>query len=335
METPYTQPVRQLLNYGDCSEMGDEWPDYCGELGFTAEHIPELIRMATDPQFELNEEQGLDIWAPAHAWRVLGQLRATEAVEPLLDMLYARGDEEWMSEEFPTVFKMIGPPAIAGLACALSDKPEKFFANLTIAESLQVIGNTYPEAKEDCITALTDRLERCTEQSPDLNAFFISQLIDLKAVDSLPAIRQAFEREYVDYSFEGDIENVEIEMGVRAQRSTPADYPTPRDRIPGFEGLLAEMSGRPGKRTKTKRNEPCPCGSGKKYKNCCLNHPDGPLQTDFLAMFSRKKISIRQKQREHVIQLMKHKQKDEAVRFMKELGIDDERLINGYLTRLV
>jgi hypothetical protein len=335
METSYTNPVSLLLNYGDCLKMGDEWPDYCGELGFTADHIPELIRMATDSQFDLSEEQGLEVWAPVHAWRALGQLRATEAVGPLLDMLYVQGDEEWMSEEFPTVFKMIGPPAIARLARALSDKPEKFFANLTIAESLQVIGKTYPEAQKACILVLTDRIERCTEQIPDLNAFFISQLIDLKAVDSLPVIRQAFEREYVDYSFVGDIENVEIEMGVRTQRSTPVDYPTPRDRIPGFEGLLADMSGRPVKKTKVKRNEPCPCGSGKKYKKCCLNHPDGPLQTDFLAMFSRKKIRIRQKQREHVIQLMKHKQKDEAVHFMKELGIDDERLINGYLTRLV
>ena len=25
------------------------------------------------------------------------------------------------------------------------------------------------------------------------------------------------------------------------------------------------------KKEKTGRNEPCPCGSGKKYKNCCLN----------------------------------------------------------------
>jgi preprotein translocase subunit SecA len=26
---------------------------------------------------------------------------------------------------------------------------------------------------------------------------------------------------------------------------------------------------------KTGRNEPCPCGSGKKYKKCCLNSPGG------------------------------------------------------------
>jgi len=28
--------------------------------------------------------------------------------------------------------------------------------------------------------------------------------------------------------------------------------------------------------TKTKRNDPCTCGSGKKYKKCCINKPPVP-----------------------------------------------------------
>lgn len=31
------------------------------------------------------------------------------------------------------------------------------------------------------------------------------------------------------------------------------------------------MSGRTIKTTKISRNEPCPCGSGKKYKKCCID----------------------------------------------------------------
>ncbi len=30
------------------------------------------------------------------------------------------------------------------------------------------------------------------------------------------------------------------------------------------------------RKNKTGRNDPCPCGSGKKYKRCCLNHETGP-----------------------------------------------------------
>lgn len=29
------------------------------------------------------------------------------------------------------------------------------------------------------------------------------------------------------------------------------------------------------KNKKIGRNDPCPCGSGKKYKNCCLNKQEG------------------------------------------------------------
>ena len=29
---------------------------------------------------------------------------------------------------------------------------------------------------------------------------------------------------------------------------------------------------------KVGRNDPCPCGSGKKYKKCCLGKGDGPMQ---------------------------------------------------------
>jgi len=34
--------------------------------------------------------------------------------------------------------------------------------------------------------------------------------------------------------------------------------------------LLALAAAPPAARTKVGRNDPCPCGSGKKYKKCCL-----------------------------------------------------------------
>ena len=43
-----------------------------------------------------------------------------------------------------------------------------------------------------------------------------------------------------------------------------------------FAKMLCKLDkerGNPGRRVKTGRNDPCPCGSGKKYKFCCLNKP--------------------------------------------------------------
>ena len=47
-----------------------------------------------------------------------------------------------------------------------------------------------------------------------------------------------------------------------------------------FEKTLRQLEreiNRPVKKEKIGRNDPCRCGSGKKYKNCCMNKPKSPL----------------------------------------------------------
>ncbi|PWY56083.1 hypothetical protein DGG96_08950 [Legionella qingyii] len=48
------------------------------------------------------------------------------------------------------------------------------------------------------------------------------------------------------------------------------EFPWEYDR--NIEGLIdSETKPTPTKKKKTGRNSLCPCGSGKKYKKCCLN----------------------------------------------------------------
>jgi hypothetical protein len=63
----YKQPVDQLLCLGDARDRR-EWPDYLG-LGLDFQHVPDLIRMATDPALNDAPFDSPDVWAPAHAWR--------------------------------------------------------------------------------------------------------------------------------------------------------------------------------------------------------------------------------------------------------------------------
>ena len=77
----YAPPVDKLLTYGDAHEHGGKpqaWPEYL-ELGIGPEHIPDLIRMATDEELRWADSESLEVWAPIHAWRTLGALHA-EAV---------------------------------------------------------------------------------------------------------------------------------------------------------------------------------------------------------------------------------------------------------------
>ena len=56
-----------------------------------------------------------------------------------------------------------------------------------------------------------------------------------------------------------------------------------KERHEDFEKWKAEYEREMGEERRPKatpkvgRNEPCPCGSGKKYKHCCLNKPKSPL----------------------------------------------------------
>src|SRR5579864_2999502 len=124
--TTYTSPVDKLLTLGEAEfVLPEKWPDYL-ELGLGPEHIPELIRMATDRELrnieaEEDEEEDPEFWAPIHAIRALGQLHAEAAIEPLVQLLTVQAGDEWMQEELRFVFGLIGPAAIPALAAYLAD----------------------------------------------------------------------------------------------------------------------------------------------------------------------------------------------------------------------
>ena len=267
MSSTYTGPVAKLLTYGECHNSGG-WPDYA-QLGLTPAHIPQLIRMATDEKLNWADSDSSEVWAPVHAWRTLGELHAEEAIEPLLRLFHELEDSEWAGEELPTVFEMIGPKALPALAHYLAEVSHGIFPRVTAVHSLERIGNAHPEAIEPCRLALTEQLERYRDNDPSLNGFLIGFLVDLKAVEALPVIKQAFDNDCVDLMVAGDLEDVEIDFQVRRQHSRPRPLTPLQEQLAPLLGQLSRPQ-RPTTR-KIGRNEPCPCGSGKKYKRCCLN----------------------------------------------------------------
>jgi len=220
----YQFPVSQLLTYGDCLEL-PRWPeelDYL-PLGFGPEHVPELVRMAMDDDLLWADSDGLEVWAPIHAWRVLGQLRAEAAVEPLLTLLHLVDDQnnDWVDEELPQVFAMIGPAAIEPLAAYLRDPSHGTWACIAAVDSLGAIGKEHPEARDACVAALTGILEDFEDNDRSVNAFIISGLLDLKAVQTAQLMERAFAADAVDLSVVGDWEEVQIAMGWKIARETP------------------------------------------------------------------------------------------------------------------
>ncbi len=138
---------------------------------------------------------------------------------------------------------------------------------------------------------LAAQLERYLDQSEIINAFLILSLMELRAVELMPLIERAFAAHRVDESVAGDLEDVQIKLGLKVER----EHPARRKRLSEYElenakmgreiealamqnALFEAMSedleeGPPAEPyiapPKVGRNDPCPCGSGKKYKKCC------------------------------------------------------------------
>jgi hypothetical protein len=285
----YTPPVSQLLSLGEPRRKAAQ--DYTA-LGILADAVPELIRMATADALNDGPRGSKLVWAPVHAWRALGQLRAPEAVAPLLTMFRrAEDSDEWVMSDLPEALAQIGAPAIEPVANYLADTTRGEWARVTAADTLAHIGRAHPELRTECVTRLAAQLGKFAEQSETLNAFLVAPLWDLDAVEAIAVIEGAFASGRVDESVNGDLEDVQIHFKLKMEREHPPEpnYLTAMSKeLAGIrEKLHALEKENAGLREviddltfgrepepyrappKTGRNEPCPCGSGKKYKKCC------------------------------------------------------------------
>jgi len=102
-----------------------------------------------------------------------------------------------------------------------------------------------------------------------VNASAIAVCKDEKLTEHYPQIKKLYEKKWVDKALDGDLEDVELAFEMRSERSTKRDL--------GLNDILEEsfkidriVHAPISVEEKIGRNDPCPCGSGEKYKKCCL-----------------------------------------------------------------
>ena len=168
-------------------------------------------------------------WAPVHAWRALGQLRAAEAVEPLLSMLTVLTDtaDDYHVYDFPVVFGMIGPPAIAALAAYLRNAENPLYARITAADGLCNVGLRHPKARGEALGPLVEQIGRFEENDYELNGFLIGQLNRLKAVEAAELIERAFASNRVAEDIGGYWGDIRNNLGVPGLGLAPDEPPHP------------------------------------------------------------------------------------------------------------
>lgn len=222
--------------------------------------IPGLLRFLNDDDLQMQDSPGAG-WPPIHAVGLLADLKATEAVEPMLRLL---GETNWdhiIHDRLVVGLPELGPPVLEpalaildrgvsedvhhAICCVLAKlgvRDARIFAHLcTLFDDDEVSGALVLGDYGD--PAALPILEGAIEDfEPDFESpYGLVGLADLvESFELLGGLKTEALREHV----------ARLEEDFSAYRATVVT-PAKADEKPG-------------------RNDPCPCGSGKKYKRCCL-----------------------------------------------------------------
>jgi len=256
VSTPYPPPVARLLELGEAAATRT-WMDYLG-LGLGLEHVPDLVRLATD--MELNEGDGErpEGWAPVHAWRALGQLRAPEAVEPLLELAGKLEDGLFTDPELAVVFGMIGRAAIRPLTRILAGDSRSRTLHVLAVRGLDEIATQDGTMRDEVVPQLLAALERWERNDEEVNAFLVDALTEMRVMEAVPLMEQAFAADRVDLLLRGDWEDVQRDLGLieeRRERSKGLRTPLPAMLEPFGEGGWVPPPAPPRTRDRDKKNK--------------------------------------------------------------------------------
>lgn len=272
-KSPLYNKLSILLMPDDLRMWRSENPVY-NNFAVNKEEIDELIELACDMSLyysELEEEY----WIPIHAWRILCELGVNEAVEPLISMFneYPEDDYcEYLDIELPEVVARLSKGGhLKILSDLLYDKSKSIDARILALRTIELSGRYFDFCTSECLDILAHCLDNSDHEKRDFNGFIVAAMLHLDRPESkIDSIRKAFNNDIVDLTIVGDLEDVEMELGLRDKRETP-EHNYRLEKYPQLELLNEDDKLPQTKKKKLGRNDICPCGSGKKYKKCCID----------------------------------------------------------------
>jgi hypothetical protein len=217
-EASYALPVAGLLTIGDPGNKGVE--AQIAALGFGQEHVPELVRMAVDPELNSAPGDSLEVWAPLHALRALKGLDASAHAADLMTLVEL-DEDDWFREELPEVFGHIGSAALAPLQAYLTDRSYSEWGHVLVARALGEIGQRHPELRDAVVASLSEVLRNAEQYDEMACTFAMDALVELEAADALPALRRAFELDKIDTMVRGDWGDILDQLGVDPEPDDP------------------------------------------------------------------------------------------------------------------
>lgn len=287
----YAAPYAKLFRLGK-GDFPEVYESIATELkrGNANTAAQQLLKMVEDETYydytdEDDETETGDprSWTRLHALCTLQLLGepARIGIVPLLSLL--DDDDDYINEAVAFYYAAMGEPAIEPLAKALMDSDEDTYYRAGAGSALAELGEQQPELR-DRIVAVVEQALVLEQEDKATVGLLITNLLDLGARESLAIIQQAFAEQRVDLSI---VQMPEVEEHFELPVVTPyvdwtklpeyaddgeEDYEDWSEEAP----LPALDEDEPREvqtpfvaEVKVGRNDPCPCGSGKKYKKCC------------------------------------------------------------------
>jgi len=275
----YDGRVAKLLKLGrdDLMRSNENNRLFVKKFGFAKEDIPQLLQLAQDMElfeFEydyLNDDEIDESFGVVYSWYILSELESPEFKGILIKML-ENGDEDNYNDWILDDFYILIWPYIDGMypyfAKAVVDTEHSTWVRSSYFQTIEEMVKNNEVSLEEVKKLLQTILKE--SQNEVLNAHVISFCVDNDLQEYHQLIKECFQRDAVDLMFMGDLEDVEIRMGIREQRVTQKELTMLDNLFGNFTRENDKLLEIRANRREVGRNEPCPCGSGKKYKKCCL-----------------------------------------------------------------
>ena len=275
MQTKEKKDLKKMQSFtpDDLMRTEEFTPNYLEELDISKDDIDGLIEIALDMDLELtNANEEKDRYIPCHALQTLGQLETLKPFEDILERMDFFSDDDYYISAVSYYLQKVGKHRIDRLFEYFLDQSNDKRNRLSILEVLEKFMEEGSEFNQKLEETLLVYLKRDDELDDFMNASAIFDLIDLSGAKHIDFIREVFDKKPVNIFYDGDLEDIEMRLGLREKRSKPRERHFLQKMVEKYEMedkyeplLPIEVEPKIG------RNDPCPCGSGKKYKKCCIN----------------------------------------------------------------
>jgi len=200
--------------------------------------------------------------ASIHAVNLLGLLQSIESIPHILNRLKNEAeDSDYFLDSIEFYVKNMGVEGLNSFEKYIFDNPKKFEVNY-ILDGLLHLAQSDETCKDRVVEIFIKYIKNDTTD-PEVLSSAICHLIELTEDEYIELIRETFATKEVDEFMCGNLKEIEIELGLRDSSDGSID---------GYTFVKDTKITKPIIRDKKiGRNEPCPCGSGKKYKKCCMN----------------------------------------------------------------